>query len=50
MGKREKSESSGPKVDPNAWMATFSDLVTLLITFFVLLLSMSSLDSKPLKD
>ncbi|MBH25876.1 MAG: hypothetical protein CMH57_15825 [Myxococcales bacterium] len=50
MGKREKKEASGPKVDPNAWMATFSDLVTLLITFFVLLLSMSSLDSKPLKD
>jgi len=47
---RERKESTAVKADPNAWMATFSDLVTLLITFFVLLLSMSSLDSKPLKD
>lgn len=30
------------------WMATFSDLVTLLLTFFVLLLSMASFD-KPAK-
>ena len=31
-------------------MATFADLVTLLITFFVLLLSMSSLDAKAMED
>ncbi len=28
----------------DAWMVTFSDLMTLLLTFFVLLLSMSSMD------
>ena len=33
-----------------AWMVTFSDLATLLLTFFVLLLSMSSMDDKTLKS
>ncbi|MEA2102399.1 MAG: flagellar motor protein MotB, partial [Thermodesulfobacteriota bacterium] len=32
------------------WMATFSDLVTLLITFFVLLISMSSMNDKAFND
>lgn len=38
------------KSDPNAWMVTFSDLVMLLLTFFVLLLTMSSMDTKKLKE
>lgn len=33
-----------------SWMTTFSDLATLLLTFFVLLLSMSSMDDKSLKS
>jgi chemotaxis protein MotB len=39
-------------VEPNthAWLVTFSDLVMLLLTFFVLLLSMSSMDTKKLKS
>ena len=37
-------------LDPNAWMVTFSDLVMLLLTFFVLLLTMSSMDAKKLKE
>ena len=32
------------------WMVTFSDLATLLLTFFVLLLSMSSMDNKKGKN
>jgi len=49
--KKEKApESEGQAVDPNAWMATFSDLLTLMLTFFVLLLTMSSMDNKALKD
>jgi chemotaxis protein MotB len=36
--------------DPNSWMVTFADLVMLLLTFFVLLLTMSSMDTKRLKD
>lgn len=31
--------------DPNAWMATFADLLMLLLTFFVLLLTMKSMDA-----
>lgn len=38
------------KMDPNAWMVTFADLVMLLLTFFVLLLTMSSMDAKKLKN
>jgi len=36
----------GEKIDPNAWMTTFSDLVMLLLSLFVLLLSMKSIDAK----
>ena len=32
-----------------AWMVTFADLMTLLLTFFVLLLSMSTLDNQRVK-
>ncbi len=42
MAKRGKSKDSGGG-DPS-WLVTFSDLVTLLLTFFVLILSMSSMD------
>ena len=38
------------KTDPNAWMVTFADLVMLLLTFFVLLLTMSSMDTKKLRN
>lgn len=40
MARKKKEE---PKGNPS-WLVTFSDLVTLLLTFFVLLLSMSSMD------
>ncbi len=33
-------------LDTNAWMSTFTDLMTLLLTFFVLLLSLASIDKK----
>ncbi len=44
-----KREADAFEPDPNAWMLTFSDLVMLLLTFFVLLLTMSSMDTKKLK-
>lgn len=37
-------------LDTGLWMVTFSDLVMLLLTFFVLLLSMSSMDATKLQD
>ena len=50
MAKRKKYIVQGDTSDPNAWMVTFSDLVMLLLTFFVMLLTMSSMDAKMLKD
>jgi len=46
--KDEETEEAG--VDKDAWMVTFSDLLQLLITFFVLLISMSSMDDKVIKE
>lgn len=43
MAKRKKEESSGPS---KAWMDTFADLMNLLLCFFVLLFSMSSVDAQ----
>ncbi len=51
MAKKDKQvvlEADG--IDPQGWMITFSDLLTLMLTFFVLLFSMSSLDAKALKE
>ncbi len=45
LRRKEEQTPSSP-----AWMVTFSDLSTLLLTFFVLLLSMSSMDEKTLKS
>ncbi len=39
---RKKKKRENPGVPP--WMVTYSDLVTLLLCFFVLLLSMANLD------
>ncbi len=41
MARRKKKSDSGGGA---AWLVTFSDLMTLLLTFFVLLLSMASMD------
>jgi len=49
VGKKKKSGDEF-KLNPDGWMGTMSDLVFLLITFFVLLISMSSMDAKKLKE
>jgi len=41
---RKKKADDAPKGSP-AWMATFSDLMNLLLCFFVILFSMSSVDT-----
>ncbi len=46
--KRKKSSDDGLS-SINSWMITFSDLCTLLLTFFVLLLSMSSFNDRTFK-
>lgn len=44
MARKKKSSEGGGEEVPT-WMITFSDLMTLLLTFFVLLLSMASQDT-----
>jgi len=48
MGKKCKQEEC-PKCLPE-WLAAFGDLMSLLLTFFVLLLSMSSMDAKKIQE
>lgn len=45
---RRKKKSGGGGGEGGGWIVTFSDLMTLLLTFFVLLLSMASMDSSKL--
>ena len=47
---REKNTGSEVKLDPNAWMATFADLLMLLLTFFVMLLTMKSMDQGKIRE
>ena len=42
MAKREQEEEAA---NTNAWITTYTDLMTLLLTFFVLLISISTIDA-----
>jgi len=46
---KNKLEPEIEEFNPQGWMITFSDMVSLLLTFFVMLLAMSSLDNERLK-
>lgn len=48
--KKRNNKDDGPQIDTTLWMVTFGDLLMLLLTFFVMLLSMSSMDMKALKS
>ena len=50
MNRNNKSPLSIDTPKADGWMTTFSDMVTLLITFFVLLISMSSMDEKAFRE
>ena len=41
---QKKKKKGDPPAGAPAWMVTYSDLVTLLLTFFVLLMSMANMD------
>lgn len=47
---RSREQKKCPPTGAPAWMATFADLMSLLLAFFVLLLSFSSMDVKRFKD
>lgn len=50
MAKRERAKDPEPSKPSMEWLLTFSDVLTLLITFFVLQISMSSMDAKKLQQ
>jgi chemotaxis protein MotB len=50
MNSGRRHTAAGYRSNPSAWMMTFSDLLMLLFTFFVMLLTMSSMDKKRLKE
>ncbi|MFH0730503.1 MAG: OmpA family protein [Pseudomonadota bacterium] len=45
MIREDKEDPPEIKADSNAWMVTFSDLTMLLLTFFVMLLTMKSMET-----
>ena len=45
MASRNRGREDEYQVNPNAWMFTLSDLICLLLTFFVMLLTMKSMDT-----
>jgi len=45
MGKKKRFEADGPPGAPD-WIVTFSDMISLLVTFFVMLMSFSTMEEK----
>jgi len=48
--RRRKKYPVEYKPNPEAWMTTFADLISLMLTFFILIVSMSTLDKTGLQD
>lgn len=50
MTRRRRRQEDTPDVDTHVWLITYSDMVTLMLTFFVLLYSFSTLDNMKWKN
>lgn len=50
MQHRRRKRDLEDDINPDSWLATYADTITLLLTFFILLYSMSSVDSQKLKE
>ncbi|RME84318.1 MAG: motb protein [Zetaproteobacteria bacterium] len=50
MARRKRQYPVEYKPNPEAWMTTFADLISLMLTFFILIVSMSTLDKTGLED
>lgn len=48
--RRRRQNSGGEGINSAGWLTTFNDLVTLLMVFFVLLFTMSSVDGRKMQD
>ena len=48
--RRQRQNSGGDGNNSAGWLTTFNDLVTLLMVFFVLLFTMSSVDGRKMQD
>ena len=47
---RKKEKKEPEDIDTDGWVLTFGDLISLMLTFFVLIVSMSTMDDKMLKE
>lgn len=47
---RRKKKKDEDNINPDSWLATYADTITLLLTFFILLYSISSVDSQKLQQ
>ncbi|ATX78567.1 chemotaxis protein MotB [Mariprofundus aestuarium] len=47
---RKREKKTPEKVDTEGWVMTFGDLISLMLTFFVLIVSMSTMDNLTLKE
>lgn len=50
MLRNRKRRTEEDDINPDSWLATYSDTITLLLTFFILLYSISAVDSQKLNE
>lgn len=50
MSRRDRRRKKDDDVDTGSWLDTYADTITLLLTFFILLYSISAVDSQKLKQ